>query len=227
MERQLENLSQEQQALIADHLAFVIEQTKKINLTNITNSNEGIILHVEDSLAGLVELNKAPEGSFADIGTGGGYPGIPLAIASQRKAVLIEAINKKAEILDRFVKQVGLDKQIQVYAMRSEEVAQRLGQNYAAITIRAVAELPTLVELATPLLAMDGLLICYKGQPSELELVKGCKAATLCGLEETSIRSFLLPDGQTARTIIVYKKTAEPTVSLPRRSGMAKKRPLV
>ena len=107
----IETLTPDQQSLIERHLSLVIEANKTTNLTRIDNMDEAMLLHVEDSLAGLEELEQAPSGDYADIGTGAGYPGIPLAIASGRKTTLVDARQKKIKILEGIIKELGLAEQ--------------------------------------------------------------------------------------------------------------------
>ncbi|MCL1890802.1 MAG: 16S rRNA (guanine(527)-N(7))-methyltransferase RsmG [Coriobacteriia bacterium] len=226
MSKPQQKLNLEQQELLSRHLAFVLDYNKQVNLTTISTVKEGLLLHVEDSLMALEELQQAPEGPLADLGSGGGFPGIPLAIATGRPTTLIESIAKKAQALQCFVDQEGLGSQITVVAQRSEEFACEARESFAVVTARAVSELPVLVELAAPLLALGGQLVCYKGQPSPEELARGRGAASVCGLIEKSLRTCFLSDGTTQRTIVGYEKVEEPSIALPRRNGMAKKRPL-
>ena len=90
-----ESLSSSQRQLIEEHLKLVIDANKQINLTRIDSYDEGMLLHVEDSLAGLEELNKAPSGLFGDLGSGAGYPGIPLAIARVAKQCSSMRVRRK------------------------------------------------------------------------------------------------------------------------------------
>jgi len=226
MQTQLEKLDARQQEIIRSHLTFVLNYNKNVNLTGITTYEDGLLRHVEDSLAALCEVNKAPEGLLADLGSGAGFPGIPLAIATARKTVLIEVIAKKAEALELFIKKEGLEKDIQVVSKRSEDYARENPSSFSVVTARAVGELSTLVELAAPLLANGGVLICYKGQLSANELYRGRTAAALCGLAETDHYSFQLFNTNSVRSFVIYKRVSEPSISLPRRSGIAKRRPL-
>jgi 16S rRNA (guanine527-N7)-methyltransferase len=212
--------------ILIQHLRFVLEYNKKVNLTSIDDYDAGILLHVEDSLSALPEIQDAPDGKMADIGSGGGFPGIPLAVASGRETLLIESVKKKAAALREFLLEVELNDQICVSDMRSEEVALQQAGLYAVVTARAVSELAVLVELASPLLQLGGRLIALKGTPEASELAQGMVAAQCVGMEQSSLRKFLLSDGATQRTLIAYTKVAEPTITLPRRPGMANKRPL-
>ncbi|MDR1421391.1 MAG: 16S rRNA (guanine(527)-N(7))-methyltransferase RsmG [Coriobacteriales bacterium] len=223
----LARLSSETQTLLKKHLQHILEANKKINLTRITLWDKALLLHVEDSLAGLGELAQAPKGRFADLGSGGGFPGIPLALAGEREAVLIESVQKKARILEESVSLLGVGEQIVVAAMRSEELAQKQGARFAAVTARAVTALPILMELAQPLLVFGGRLIAYKSITDGIEIEKARSIETLLGMRIIAIRELLLSDGKTQRAIISVEKTGESQIFLPRRPGIAQKHPLV
>ena len=113
-------LTTEEQRLIAEHLALVLEANKTLNLTRIETVEDGMILHVEDSLAALDEVNAAPSGMLVEVGSGGGYPGIPLAIATKRDTLLVDARQKKVEALASIIEQLDLSRSISVFAGRAE-----------------------------------------------------------------------------------------------------------
>ena len=92
-------VSIEQRKLLDEHLRLVIELNKTVNLTRITSWEKGQLLHVEDFLLGLEAITKAPRGKYGDIGTGGGFPGIPLAIMTGRETVLVDSVGKKLKLL--------------------------------------------------------------------------------------------------------------------------------
>ena len=221
----LETLSSEQQSLIERHLALVIEANKTTNLTRITSIEEAMLLHVEDSLSGLPELNESPDGLYGDLGSGAGYPGIPLAIASGRKTVLIDARQKKMNILDKIVRELGLSNQITTYAGRAELLARKERNRYSVISARALAKLSVLMELASPLLERGGHLICYKANIEESELAHARRVQTATGMKLRSEREFQLGK-EYSRKIITFEKVAEPAVKLPRQEGQAQKHPL-
>jgi 16S rRNA (guanine527-N7)-methyltransferase len=221
-----DTLKPAQQALLEKHLSFVNAYNRKVNLTHINSFEQGRLLHIEDSLAALAEVNKAPAGVLLDLGSGAGFPGIPLAIATARQVLLLESIQKKAQALEVFIAQEKLDSHIKVIIKRSEEYAHEAPACAAVVTARAVGELPELIELAAPLMMHKGQLICYKAKPSPDELIRGLCAASLCGLREQERRSYVLSDGLTQRMLVVYEKIEEPQIKLPRRNGMAKKKPL-
>ena len=220
-----ETLSSKQQALVQEHLRLVIEANQRVNLTRIDSVDEGMVLHVEDSLSGLEELNAAPEGMFGDLGSGGGFPGIPLSIASGREVVLIDARKKKMDAVSEIVSELGLSPQISTYAGRAELFARTQSKRFVALTVRALSQLPVLLELASPLLMKDGLLICYKANVDDEELAAARRVQNMVGMSLVGDRSFLLND-EYQRRILTFKKTAEPKVKLPRQEGMAQKHPL-
>ena len=131
-------LTTEEQRLIAEHLALVLEANKTLNLTRIETVEDGMILHVEDSLAALDEVNAAPSGMLVDVGSGGGYPGIPLAIATKRDTLLVDARQKKVEALASIIEQLDLSRSISVVAGRAELLARKQPEccSVAAVYVR-------------------------------------------------------------------------------------------
>ena len=220
-----DSLSLEQQAVINKHLELVMEANKTTNLTKIDTFEEALLLHVEDSLTGLKELEEAPVGLFGDLGSGAGYPGIPLSVATGRQTVLIDSRQKKMKILDGIIREIELSHQIETYAGRAELLARTQAEAFSALTARALAKLSVLMELASPLLRKGGHLICYKAnlESSEYEHARCTQKAT--GLKIHSEREFKL-GGVYSRKIIVFEKYATPEVKLPRLEGQAQKNPL-
>ena len=214
-----------QQSLIRDHLKLVIEANQTINLTRIDSIDEGMLLHVEDSLAAINELNDAPDGLMGDLGSGAGYPGVPLAVASGRQTLLVDSRKKKMDTVDGILHTLELDRQINVYAGRAELLARQKPETFTALTARALSQLSVLLELASPLLQPNGVLICYKAQLDDIELSAAKTIETLVGMTLQSDRSFVL-GGEYQRRILVFKKTAKPKMKLPRQEGQAQKHPL-
>ena len=210
-------------SLIEKHLELVIEANKKVNLTRIDTWEDGMVLHVQDSLLGLEEVNDAPRGRYADLGTGAGYPGIPIAIETQRDTLLVDSVKKKVAVLDSFIEQLGLE-DVATYCGRIEDLAKREANGFAVVTARALASLSVLMELASPLLFEGGRLVCYKAQPSQDEVEHALSLQEKLGMRLVSDRE--APLGEFRRRIITFEKTGEPLVVLPRRVGMAQKRPL-
>lgn len=209
--------------LLQRHLELVIEANKTTNITRISSWEDGMLLHVEDSLIGLPELSAAPEGWYADIGSGAGYPGIPLAIETGRRTLLVDSVGKKTAILDGFIEELGLNN-VSTYTGRIEDLARDYPYAFTAITARALAQLSILMELAAPLLQKGGRLICYKAHVEQQELDHALGLQDKLGMELISDRIVALEDHQ--RRIICFEKTAKERIKLPRKTGLAQKRPL-
>ena len=219
-------LSESQLQLIETYLDQIIEVNKTINLTKISSVDKARILHLEDSLSGLPELSAAPDGLYADLGSGGGFPGVPLAITSGRTTYLIDSVQKKLNAVNQVLHTLNLSEKIICKAIRIEDLALLMPRSFSVLSARALSSLPSLLELASPLLLIGGDLICYKAHIDNEELHHSKKLKQLLGMELHSDRSFYLSDNETFRRILVFKKVKEPEIKLPRRVGAAQKRPL-
>lgn len=209
--------------LLKRHLELVIEANKTTNITRISTWEEGMLLHVEDSLVGLPEVMDAPVGCMADIGSGAGYPGIPLAIESGRQTLLADSVGKKTAILSSMVETLGLEN-VEVYTGRIEDLAREKPAAFTVVTARALAQLSILMELASPMLQEGGRLVCYKANVSDEELQHALSLQEQLGMKHVSDRTVTL--GDNCRRIICFEKTGHPKIKLPRKVGMAQKRPL-
>lgn len=209
--------------LLKRHLELVIEANKTTNITRISTWEEGMLLHVEDSLVGLPEVMDAPAGRMADIGSGAGYPGIPLAIESGRQTLLADSVGKKTAILSSMVETLGLEN-VEVYTGRIEDLAREKPAAFTVVTARALAQLSILMELASPMLQEGGRLVCYKANVSDEELQHALSLQEQLGMKHVSDRTVTL--GDNCRRIICFEKTDRPKIKLPRKVGMAQKRPL-
>lgn len=209
--------------LLKRHLELVIEANKTTNITRISTWEEGMLLHVEDSLVGLPEVMDAPAGRMADIGSGAGYPGIPLAIESGRQTLLADSVGKKTAILSSMVETLGLEN-VEVYTGRIEDLAREKPAAFTVVTARALAQLSILMELASPMLQQGGRLVCYKANVSDEELQHALSLQEQLGMKRMSDRTVTL--GDNCRRIICFEKTGRPKIKLPRKVGMAQKRPL-
>ena len=196
---------------------------QQLNLTAIKDKDEAKVLHLEDSLAGLEELNSI-DGEFVDMGSGAGFPGIPLSIISEKKATLVETVGKKADCLKSFISELNLEAQVSVSNKRIEELAVERPNSYSAATARALSSLSSLLELAAPLLVINGILICYKGNNVEEELNAALNITEKLGFDFVSNRKYVLSDN-TEHRIIVFRKVKEAEVKLPRKLGFAQKKP--
>lgn len=208
---------------LAHHLALVAEANASFNLTTIP-ADQSVAMHVLDSASALSFLDQAPPGAFVDIGSGAGFPGIPLGVLSGRHVTLVESVKKKAAFLERVIAELRLEATVR--GVRAEELAGEAPGAFAAVTARALSALPSLVELASPLLVEGGLLICLKGSPDEAELSRGSAAGVRCGMEFVGATPVGVPGVPAARTVVVYRRRGRSTLRLPRRNGMAQRQPL-
>ena len=222
---QYQGLSEQQITLLMKHLELVVEKNKVINLTRIDDIETAKLLHIEDSLSALPELNGCPEGLYGDLGSGAGFPGIPLAIASGRKTVLVDARKKKMDAVREMVEQLGLSDQIETYSGRAELLARSKPGAFFALTARALSKLSVLMELSSPLLKTGGRLICYKSHVDESEYDHAIDLQQMVGMRLVSDREFEL-GGEYGRRIVVFEKSGKPKLKLPRLEGQAQKNPL-
>jgi len=182
--------------------------------------------HVADSLSGL----EAPElrfaGRIADLGAGAGFPGLVLAAAlPAAKVDAIESVSRKCEYLRRAIAAAGLANAA-VVCERSEEWARGEGREaYDAVTARAVGRLATLAELASPLLRDGGALIAWKGRRDPEEESEAARAAGRLAMEPAGVRPVTPYEGSRDRHIHLLRKNGPTPEQLPRRAGMAAKRP--
>ncbi|HEX8940181.1 MAG TPA: 16S rRNA (guanine(527)-N(7))-methyltransferase RsmG [Candidatus Limnocylindrales bacterium] len=160
-------------AAVDDHVRLLLAWTAAINLTAIRDPEAVAREHVLDSLAALPLLRARGVDRLLDLGSGGGYPGFPLAAAlPARRALLVDSVAKKARFLETAIAAIGLTGRVDVATRRAEELARdrRERARWPLVTARAVAPLAELVELGLPLLAQGGLLLAWKREPLDAEL---------------------------------------------------------
>lgn len=213
-------------SLMQCYLASILEANKVTNLTRITDGEQARLLHIEDSLVGLPEVNEAPDGLYGDLGSGGGFPGVPLALATGRTTLLVDSVKKKMAIVQSVLDDLSLSEQIFTSSERIEDLPLEYKEKFAVLTARALSKLVSLIELASPLLEKGGRLVCYKAQLSSEELDEALAVQDLVGMRMISQREICLSDGETMRTIVVFEKVGKSRIKLPRRIGLAQKQPL-
>jgi 16S rRNA (guanine527-N7)-methyltransferase len=199
--------------------------------TTVSSPAEAMDVHVADSLSGLEVQELVRARQIADVGAGAGFPGLVLAIALPRARVdLIESAGRKTAVIGRLAQAARISNARAVTA-RAEEWAAAgtpLGGAgaYDAVTARAVAALPVLVEYAAPLLREGGVLVAWKGARVADEEAAGDAAASVVGLELERVLRVEPFEGARERHLHVYRKVAPTPERFPRRPGMAAKRPL-
>jgi 16S rRNA (guanine527-N7)-methyltransferase len=183
---------------------------------------------VLDSLTAAAVLRDGGVDRFLDLGSGAGFPGLPLALAlPDARAVLVDSIAKKTAFLSTVVEAVGLGARIEVVTGRAEDlVAGRQGGGYGAVVARAVASLPELIELALPLLATGGRLVAWKRAGSALdeELRRADRALRELGGRELEMRPVEV-EGLASHRLILARKRGPTPVGYPRSPTERRRRP--
>lgn len=183
-------------------------------------------VHVADSLTGLEIAEVREAGRIADVGAGAGFPGLALAVALPGAQVdLIESVGRKCAFVTHAAEAAGIANAT-VLNTRSEDWASGAGREaYDVVTARAVGRLSTLAELASPLLKPDGVLVAWKGKRDEDEESQLARAAESLAMTPETVLDVGNRAGSQHRHLHVIRKTAPTPSDLPRRPGMAKKRP--
>ena len=214
---ELSQLQNQQFELYAD---LLIEWNQKINLTAITDRQDIYIKHFYDSL--LLEKLFKPQGNICDVGSGAGFPGIPLAISNpQLNVCLIEPIEKRCNFLRHVCQQLNLNN-VEVINSRAEDFKEK---KFEFVTSRAVAPLNILSELCIPLVQLNGHFIAMKGPRAFEEVEEAKKGIDLLGGKIIKITESKLPNEQT-RICIDILKTKETPIKYPRHYSKIKKNPL-
>jgi 16S rRNA (guanine527-N7)-methyltransferase len=206
-------------------LALVEEEPTSI--TTVRDPAKGVDAHVADSLSGLAVPALREATAIADLGAGGGFPGLALAAALPAATVtLVESVGKKTDFLRRAADAAGLGN-VRVVTARAEGWEDGIGTQ-EVVTARALAPLNVLVEYAAPLLREGGRLVAWKGKRDPSEERDGLHAAEVVGLAPKPAAPTVadIHPGADARHLYVYLKVRKTPARFPRREGMARKRPL-
>lgn len=218
-------LGPKQRAALETVLALLAEE--RASVSSITTPVRAWQVHVVDSLTGLEVDELANARRIADIGSGAGFPGLVLAVALPNSELdLIESIGRKCEFIQRAI-DVAEITNANVLNARSEELAalDAHRESYDAVTARAVGRLSTLAELASPLLRDDGVLVAWKGKRDPDEEAQLERAAEQLAMQPERILDVGDRAGSKHRHLHILRKLAATPAGLPRRPGMAKKRP--
>jgi 16S rRNA (guanine527-N7)-methyltransferase len=193
--------------------------------TAVRDPLKAIDYHLADSLVGLEIEPIRAAGTIADLGSGAGLPGLPLAIALPRASVaLVDSLSKRCAFLERAVSASGAAN-ARVVNTRAETWPEGMAA-FDVITARALAPLPVVVEYAAPLLSVGGMLVAWRGRRNPRDEAAGDRAAAELGLEPLEIRHMQPFLGAEHRYLHLMSKVTETPLGFPRRPGMATKRPL-
>jgi 16S rRNA (guanine527-N7)-methyltransferase len=208
----------------------LVDWNSRINLTAITGYYDVQMKHFLDSLTVVLALPcPIPEGfKTIDVGSGGGFPGLPLKIIfPQIELVLLESTNKKAVFLRHIVQTLGLGR-VEVVIGRAEEVAHlpAYRELFDTVVVRGLSEMAVLTELALPFCRIGGKLVAHKKVDIEDELKKAFRAITILGGKSCVIKNIELPELDDKRCLVVIEKISATPLQFPRRIGIPAKRPL-
>ena len=220
------NLDNNQLEEFYKYMCLLIEWNEKMNLTAIIEPKEIILKHFIDSLTILNEIED--KNTLIDIGTGAGFPGIPLKIAKPNlKVVLLDSLNKRILFLNEVVNKLELEN-IETIHARVEDIGKNIKyrEKFEIVTSRAVANLAILSEYMIPLTKIGGKCICMKGSSIKDEINESQKAINLLGGKVEKIDEFVLPSTDIKRNIIVIKKEKSTPKNFPRKAGIPSKNPI-
>ncbi|MCI9056201.1 MAG: 16S rRNA (guanine(527)-N(7))-methyltransferase RsmG [Oscillospiraceae bacterium] len=202
---------------------LVLERNQVMNLTAITEPSAFAGLHLLDSLS-LIPLAGLSSGTVVDVGTGAGFPGVPLAIAlPEARVTLLDSLGKRIEFLRETCGALGLENTRCVHA-RAEEFGEREQFDWAVS--RAVAPLPMLCELSLPLVRVGGRFLAMKSSHSQEELDEAGRAISILGGRVDWVKDYPIPGAEIQHRLICIEKTTPTPRKYPRRFSQLKKQPL-
>lgn len=223
-------LNDEQMARYELYFKRLVEWNEKINLTAITEKEDVYLKHFYDSLTLAFERDMTRDGlSLCDVGSGAGFPSIPLKIAFPNMEIsIVDSLNKRINFLRELTNELGLE-QVNLYHSRAEDFGQNkeFRETFDLVTARAVARLNVLAELCLPLVKKDGQFLAMKAAKSEEELVEAKKAIASLGGKVVSEHEVSLPITGDERFIIEIDKKKVTPNKYPRKAGLPNKKPLV
>lgn len=208
---------------------MLVEWNKVMNLTGITEYEEVNLKHFTDSLS-LVRVEEMDHvKNMIDVGTGAGFPGIPIKIAFPHvNVVLLDSLKKRVNFLNQVIKELGLTKITAIHG-RAEDYARNTmyREKFDLCVSRAVANLSTLCEYCLPFVAKEGRFISYKGGESDQEVDNSKNAIVILGGSLENVDKFLLPGSDINRSLISVRKFKNTPGKYPRKSGLPAKEPIV
>ena len=222
------SLSEKQLIQFMSYYELLIEWNQVMNLTAITDFDEVMKKHFIDSLSLVKAYDVSKTVSLIDIGTGAGFPGIPLKIAfPDLDVTLLDSLNKRVNFLNTVIDELGLEK-IHAIHGRAEDFAKKgkLREQYDICVSRAVANLSTLSEYCLPYVKIGGYFISYKSEKIEEEKKDAEHAISVLGGKIENQIAFMIPNSDIYRNLFIVRKEKETPAKDPRKAGTAAKEPL-
>lgn len=215
-------LSQDKADKLLKLYEFLVEYNQNVNLTAITDFEEVVVKHFIDSVLPFSMIDIKENSSFIDVGTGAGFPSIPLMIVRpDLKGTLLEALNKRCVFLEKACKLTGVD--AKVVHGRAEDYAKEKREAFDFATARAVAAMPVLCEYCIPYVKTGGRFIALKSVNEDETRCE--KAVKVLGGKIAEIKDYAITNGDNRRLFIIDKVSQTPT-KYPRNPSMIKKKPL-
>lgn len=218
------DLSDKQAKQFFDYYEFLVSENQKYNLTAITDFNDVVMKHFIDS---VLPLNKIKENaSVIDVGTGAGFPGVPLKILRPDiKLTLLDSLQKRINFLNQLLKLLGIN-DVKTIHSRAEDYIKQGREKFDYALSRAVASVPTLAEYLLPYVKVGGEILMYKGSGFQEELDLGHKAIKILGGQVENVLNYKLNEIDSQRNIIIIKKISMTDKKYPRGKNLPKLKPL-
>lgn len=221
-------LDEVQKKQFTDFYEYLVEKNKVMNLTGITEFQEVLVKHFLDSLACVKAVDMSKVNRIMDIGTGAGFPGVPLKIAFPHlEACLLDSLKKRVNFLEETFQLLKLENITAIHG-RAEEFAKNKAyrETYDLCVSRAVSNLATLSEYCLPYVKTGGFFISYKSGTVQEEVEQAQKAVKILGGRIQDVVYFQLPDSEIQRSLVVIEKVKATPGRYPRKAGTPLKEPL-
>lgn len=221
-------LNQRQIEQFMKYKQLLLEWNQKINLTAITEDREIILKHFVDCISIISVMPFPKSASVIDVGTGAGFPGIPLKIVCPEiQMTLLDSLQKRLIFLQEVIQQLALSKISCVHSRAEDGGKQKeYRENYDYCVSRAVANLAVLCEYCLPFVKLGGMLIAFRGPDAEQEVQQSQKAIKVLGGEVIEIKQIVIPNTELQHKIVFIKKMQQTPIQYPRKAGKALKNPI-